>query len=252
MNLFKKAVAAIALVALTSGIFSTGVSAYSTAQLEAANALASKGIIVTKSSAAGYALDQSVLRQEIAAVARGVAGLEKTTSVKGIFSDVTATKPNNWAVYSVEALANAGLIAKNATFRPEAKISKAEAVGMMVKAAYKDAYSYDASKGTTWQQQVVAFAVEKGIVSNFTNYSTNATRGFVFEAGAAALSSEDTASEDDLLGDLLGGLTGDDDKESEEEAKNDAIKDIISGDNVLAVSLSAETPDGADLPKTAE
>lgn len=208
MNLFKKAIASLALVALVSGIFSTGVSAYSSAQLEAANDLAAKGIIVTKADAAGYALNQSVLRQEIAAVARGVAGLPKTTTVSGIFSDVTATSPNSWAVYSVEALAQADLIAKNANFRPEDNISKAEAIGMVVKAAFGDEYSYNPSKGTSWQEQVVAFAVENGVTSNFTDYNASATRGFVFEAGSSALAVTDGDSADDTdLLDLLGDLT---------------------------------------------
>jgi hypothetical protein len=42
MKLLKKATAAIALVALVSGLFTTGVSAANTAQLEAANYLANK------------------------------------------------------------------------------------------------------------------------------------------------------------------------------------------------------------------
>jgi len=252
MNLFKKTVASIALVALVSGIFSTGVSAYSTAQLEAANDLAAKGIINAQADAAGYNLDQNVLRQEIAAVARGVAGLEKTTVAEGIFSDVTATAPNNWAVYSVEALANAGLIAKNPTFRPEDKISKAEAIGMVVKAAFGDAYAYDAAKGTSWQEQVVAFAVENGVAANFTNYDTAATRGFVFDSGSAALAAGETADEDDLLGDLLGGLLGDDEDETDTETDTDTETPVVSGDNVLTVTLSPETPDGGDLPNTAK
>ncbi len=58
--------------------------------------------------------------------------------------------------------------------------------------------------GTTWQEQVVDFAVEKGAVANFTNYDTSATRGFVFEVGASAMESEEVVSDDDLLEDLLG------------------------------------------------
>ncbi|NCO31911.1 hypothetical protein GW891_03875, partial [bacterium] len=81
MNLFKKTTAAIALVTLVSGIFSTGVSAYSTSEVEAANALAEANIIVNHSdNSAAYNLDQNVLRQEIAAVARGIAGLDKETT----------------------------------------------------------------------------------------------------------------------------------------------------------------------------
>jgi hypothetical protein len=40
MNLFKKSAAVVALLTLVSGLFSTGVNAYSPAQLDAANFLA--------------------------------------------------------------------------------------------------------------------------------------------------------------------------------------------------------------------
>ncbi|MDR1945368.1 MAG: hypothetical protein LBQ59_04865 [Candidatus Peribacteria bacterium] len=96
------------MIALLSGIFSTGVSAYSTAQVDAANYLAAEEIIVNHSDdPTAYNLDQNVLRQEIAAVARGIAGLDKKTTCDNVFKDVSATTPNNWACYSVEALADA-------------------------------------------------------------------------------------------------------------------------------------------------
>lgn len=246
MKLFNKATAVLALVTLVSGIFSTGVSAYSPAQLEAANALAAKGIIVTKADAAGYNLDQNVLRQEIAAVARGVAGLEKATVCNNVFSDVSAKVPNTWACYSIEALYNANLIASNSTFRPEANISKAEAVGMMVKAAYDGEYVYNSKLSTSWQEQVVAFAVEKGIISPFTNYDTAATRGFVFEVGTSAMSAG--SSEDDLLGDLLGNLLGDTTSTGTGTNTSTGANTVVSGDNILNVTLSPDTPAGATIP----
>ena len=206
MNLFKKATATIALVTLVSGIFSTGAYASSSTEIEAANALAVKGYIVDHSSdTAAYNLNQNVLRQEIAAVARGVAGLEKKTTCDNKFSDVSATKPNTWACLSVEALLDAGLVAANPTFRPEAQITKAESVGMMVKAAFGSEYAFDATLGTSWMEQVVAFAVSKGIVASFTNYDTPATRGFVFEAGNnAILASNEVVSACDEVSQLLG------------------------------------------------
>jgi len=162
MNLFKKTTASIALVTLVSGIFSTGVSANSSTEIEAANALADKGYINNHSdNTAAYNLNQNVLRQEIAAVARGIAGLDKKTSCNDSFSDVSATTPNDWACYSVEALLDDNLIAANNKFNPENEISKAEAVGMMVKAAFGNEYSYNSSSSASWQEQVVDFAVSK-------------------------------------------------------------------------------------------
>jgi hypothetical protein len=255
MNLFKKTTATIALVALVSGIFSAGVSASSSTEVEAANALAASWYIVNHSTdAAAYNLNQNVLRQEIAAVARGIAGLEKTTSVIGTFSDVTATTPNTWAVYSVEALAEAGLIAKNPTFNPEANISKAEAIGMMVKAAFGSEYAYDSSKATSWQEQVVDFAVSKGVVSSFTNYDTAATRGFVFEAGNnAMIASTEVVEACDEVSQLLG-LCDEDtviDDTTEDDTTEDDTTVVISGDNVLFAELSATTPVAQNIPSTA-
>lgn len=107
MSLIKKTTASVALIAMTSGLFVNGASAYSTAQVEAANKLADAKIIVKQENAADYQLDRQVLRQEIAAVARGLAKVDKTTTCTNVFKDVSATKPNTWACYTVEALANA-------------------------------------------------------------------------------------------------------------------------------------------------
>jgi hypothetical protein len=251
MNLFKKTTATIALVALVSGIFSAGVSANSGTEVEAANALAAKGYIVDHSSdTAAYNLNQNVLRQEIAAVARGIAGLDKKTSCDDSFADVSATTPNTWACYTVEALLDANLIAANANFNPEANISKAEAVGMMVKAAFGDEYAYDASNSASWQEQVVAFAVDNGVVANFTNYDTAATRGFVFEAGnEAMMASEEVVEACDEVSQLLGLC--------DETVVDDTTDDttvVISGDAVINVELSPETPNktwaAANTPRT--
>jgi hypothetical protein len=78
---------------------------------------------------------------------------------------------------------------------------------------WDNTYFYVESKGiadhemmigiTSWQQQVVDFAVSKGLSTSFTNYDTAATRGFVFGVGAKAIGAQDTSSENDLLGSLL-------------------------------------------------
>lgn len=256
MNLFRKSTATVALVALVSGIFSTGVSAYSTAEVEAANYLAQAGVINNHTAnPAGYNLDQNVLRQEIAAVARGVAGLDKKTTCDNVFSDVTATTPNTWACFSVEALADAGLIALNAEFRPEANITKAEAVGMMVKAAFDDEYTFDSSKGTSWQEQVVAFAAMNGVTPSFTNYDTPATRGFVFEAGAAALMAMEEEDEDDILSNLLDGLLNGGSTDEDEDTTstdtdngNDVVTTpVVTGGNV-EVTLNPASPAAQTIP----
>ena len=112
MSLLKKTTASFAIVALASGLFANGASAYSTADVDAANRLADAGVIVKQSNPADYQLDRNVLRQEIAAVARGIAKIEKKATCSNSFKDVSATKPNTWACFSVEALLDAGLSAE--------------------------------------------------------------------------------------------------------------------------------------------
>jgi hypothetical protein len=99
-----------------------------------------------------------------------------------------------------------GLIAANEYFNPERNISKAEAIGMVVKAAFGNEYAYDSSLSTSWQQQVVAFAVSKGVIASFSDFDTAATRGFVFEAGANAKQAVDGSSNNNDLCDILSAL----------------------------------------------
>jgi hypothetical protein len=149
--------------------------------LESANYLAEKWIIVKKVKASEYNLDSSVLRQEVAAVARWVAGISKKDKCENEFRDISNNRPNNWICYTDEALRDNNLIASNTHFNPEQKITKAEALGMMVKAAWFD-YKYDSSKNTTWQKQLADYASYKWIVWNFSDYNTFATRWWIFEA----------------------------------------------------------------------
>lgn len=229
MNLFKKTTATVAVLAIASGFFAT-TSAYSQSELQAAEKLANAGMnVVKRTNPADYQLDRQVLRQEIAAVSLALAGLSKSTTCNNMFTDVSATNPNDWACKVVEPLANNGYVTTaNSKFRPEDNITKAEAVGMIIKAAYKNEYTYDSSKGD-WQKQTVDFAVSKGIVSNFTNYTTPATRGFVFEVASKTL-------KDDFVCNILGGCENN-------PTNNDKTEEpVVAKDGTLAVALSAQTP----------
>lgn len=148
-------------------------------------------IINKKDKLLDYNLNYNVLRQEIAAVALWLAKVQKKAECDNIFKDVSDTKPNTWACYTVEALAEAWVIAKNETFRPEDNISKAESIWMIVTALYWKEYSYDSSKWWSWQSQVVDFAANKWIVENFADYNVPATRWFVFRVAANWLDIKD-------------------------------------------------------------
>jgi len=255
MNLFKKVVATIALTTLVASTTVSGVSAYSTASADAANKLAEQGVIVSHDNVADYKLDSNVLRQEVAAMAFSIAKLEKKAVCENEYKDVSATEPNTWACYVIEPLRDHGYLAKNEYFRPEANISKAEALGMVVSAAFGDKYKYDATKGTSWQEQLVDFAVNNGILAApFTDYNTPATRGVIFEWTVNAITAA-TAEEDDLgLGDLLGDLTNEDtttDEAANEDTTTEETTPVATTSD-LTVSVNPESPAGADLPKGAD
>lgn len=173
----KKIITWLALVSLVIPNFTF---ANSVLEIDSANLLAKHWIVVFRENPNDYKLKDNVLRQEISAVARWIAKVEKNSICKNIFRDVSDKKPNSWACFTVEALLENNLIAKNENFRPESKITKAEAIWMIVKAGYGNEYKFDSSKEGNWQKQVVDFAVSKWIVKNFSDYNSFATRGFVF------------------------------------------------------------------------
>jgi len=181
--MFKKVITSIAIVAVSWAISFASYSAVvdNKTELESANSLAEQGIINNHvNDPENYNLNDNVLRQEIAAVARWVAGLPKKGRCDNEFKDLTDTKPNTWACRNVEVLVDNDLIAKNDYFRPEDKITKSETIAMLIKSIWFD-YNYDPSSDKNWQQQIVEYAASKGVVELFTDYNTDATRGWVFQ-----------------------------------------------------------------------
>ena len=181
--MFKKIYSTVALITVSTTISFASYSAvidYSKSNLDAANSLAEQWIINDhKNDTQNYNLIDNVLRQEIAAVARWVAKLDKKSKCDNIFSDLSDTNPNTWACRNVEVLVDNDLISRNDTFRPEDKITKSEAIAMLIKAIGFD-YNYDNNNSNNWQKQVVDYAADKWVISNFSDYNTDATRGWVF------------------------------------------------------------------------
>ncbi len=168
------------LVAITSVLFSgLSVFAYTNSQLEAANDLASRQVIKDhKLNPSEYNLDSNVLRQEIALISRRVSWFSENSGCKNIFSDVSATKPNDWVCKNVESLVDNELISKNPSFRPEDSITKSEALIMFIRSIWFD---FEIKDMWNWQKEVVDFAVSKWVVENFTDYNTLAKRWWIFE-----------------------------------------------------------------------
>ncbi len=181
--MFKKVISTISLVALTGAISFASYSAVvdNKTELESANSLAEQWIINKHvNDPENYKLQDNVLRQEIAAVARWVAKLPKKWRCDNEFKDLTDTKPNTWACRNVEVLVDNDLIAKNDYFRPEDKITKSETIAMLIKAIWFD-YKYNPNSDKNWQEQIVEYAASKWVVDLFTDYNTDATRWWVFQ-----------------------------------------------------------------------
>lgn len=159
--------------------------------IDAANSLATRWIINNHSwDPENYKLYDNVLRQEIAAVARWVAWLEKKAKCDNIFADLSSTKPNTWACVNIEPLVDNNLISKNTNFRPEDKITKAESIAMLIKAIWFG-YTLNTNSTKSWQQQVVEYAVSKWVVENFTDYDTPATRWWIFKVADTTIKADE-------------------------------------------------------------
>jgi len=181
--MFKKVITSIVIVAVSWAVSFASYSAVvdNKTELESANSLAEQKIINNHvKDPKNYNLTDNVLRQEIAAVARWVAKLEKKGKCDNIFTDLSDTNPNTWACKNVEVLVDNDLISKNDNFRPEDKITKSETIAMLIKAIWFD-YELDSSSDKNWQEQIVEYAASKGVIELFTDYNTDATRWWVFQ-----------------------------------------------------------------------
>ena len=169
------------IIILSSVVLVSTTYAFTSQMLNSANSLAAKEIIKNHSdNSDAYNLDLNVLRQEIALISRRVSGVGENSSCGNLFKDVTATTPNTWVCNNVEALVENGLISANEYFNPERNISKSEALIMFIRSIGFD-FTIDDNSSKNWQEQVVEFAVANEVVENFTDYNTEAKRGWIFK-----------------------------------------------------------------------
>lgn len=200
--MFKKVILSLSLVSLTStmafaiydpdntdsklksswDIMITTFSSMDNEEVDAANALAKKLVIKDhKNDPENYNLADPVLRQEIALISRRVSEKAENTTCKNLFKDVSSTTPNEWVCKNVESLVENWLISANEYFNPERNISKSEALIMFIKSIGFVDFELDMDSEKSWQEQVVEFAVEQWVVENFTDYDTEAKRGWIFK-----------------------------------------------------------------------
>lgn len=126
--------------------------AYTQVDVDNANYLANKNIITQQSTAAGYRLNDTITRAEVAGTALKLRGttLPEWYLCKKYFSD---TIKNDWICRATELAADAGLVSRaNATFRPQDKITRAEAFAIIYKSSGIQAQ--DCGWGPLWFKDV--------------------------------------------------------------------------------------------------
>lgn len=256
-TLFKKVTSAMTVGAVIASTLATSIVAAASGFLPYAEALADAKVITKSSTEAGYRLADNALRQEVAGM---MMALNKATYADNFacankFSDVSATKPNSWICKIVETALSKGLISANAKFRPEDKITRAEALAMILKgqgieitAASKSSFN-DVKEG--WQVNVTETALAKKIISANASFrpNDNITRGelFVLAANAAGLKiATDDLNLDDLFGDTTTS-TGTTTTDTTTTTTTDTTV-VKAGD--LNVSLNPASPASQSVPQS--
>ena len=157
-------------------LVATGVFAYSNSDVETANFLANKWVIVDNSSDAGaYRLDDTITRREMLKIMMKISG----KTVQEVCASASFSDMNTWdwgCKYGEAALEN-WYIASNATFRPADNISKIESLKMIMQASAIQRFEND-----DWRAGYVEKAEAEGLLSfAFTDYNTSATRSWIFK-----------------------------------------------------------------------
>lgn len=152
--------------------------------------LASAWIVKKQDSDEQYRLNDFVLRQEVIWIAIKLwkITLPDAYSCKWYFGDVSSIKPNNWACRAVEISADNWIITKsNPKFRPEDKITKAEALAILLKWAKINIEQSTSSNfidvSVSWQINTINTALNKKIIDQWNYFfpNQNATRWEIFE-----------------------------------------------------------------------
>jgi hypothetical protein len=254
-NLFNKVTSAISVAAILATTVGSSIVAAADGKLPYAEALATAGFIQSQSNEAGYRLSDTATRQEVAGTALKAflgtgATLPESYTCKNYFSDVSSTKPASWSCRAVELAADNNIVTKaNATFRPTANITRAEALAMVLKGAKiaiptATSSSFNDVK-EAWQVNVTEAALSKKIISANASFNPGAsvTRWelFVFAANALGLSVDDLG-----IGDILNGLGGT--GSTNTGATNTGTTVVKAGDLNLALN-PASPANGTQVPK---
>lgn len=124
--------------------------------------------------ASGYHLGDMVMREEVVALALKILNiyLPDHYNCRGMYADVSATKPNTWACQIVEIATEKWLVSvQGANFRPEEKLTLIETLSILMKAGNIHIDQYSGGEFDPGQTNVIGTAFRSGIIDASYNIS---------------------------------------------------------------------------------
>lgn len=130
-NFSKKIVSTVGAVTIVASSMSTSLVSAASEFLPYAETLAANKVIGTQSAEAGYRLNDSITRAELAKIAANLGQYNKVSCTGNVYSDVKANLGD--LCDAIETLAAAGVVNKNASnFRPNQLVTRAEMTKMLL------------------------------------------------------------------------------------------------------------------------
>ncbi|WP_168735843.1 Ig-like domain-containing protein [Cohnella fermenti] len=184
LSLLRKAMIALLLLALAIPTLAAGAETLTTEQKY--EALKAQGIF-TGLGDGSAGLNQSMTREQFAAVLFRLWGLTDASPAKGSFDDVLKTR---WSYAEVEAVSKAGLMNGTGSrqFQPAARVTIEQLAAVLVRAYGYTGAGSTSVKGKTslWARGSVSQALDRGFIPVQSDYTIAATRGLLAEAAYTA------------------------------------------------------------------
>ncbi len=154
---------------------------YNASQIDAANFLAERWIIVDQSSnPSEYNLDSFIERKATMKVVMKLSGVDIPDVCYWVFSDVQS----GWHCKYIEQALAQWFISLNTTFRPDDNITKTEAMKLVLQAKGIEKIANTA----IWQEDYMETAYHYGIIQEkYYDYNALASRGWIFEIATASI-----------------------------------------------------------------
>lgn len=180
----KKIIAFLVFISLFSSAFAE--SYVVKTELEAANFLASEGIIADKSYAPSeYRLGDTITRKEVMKIIAKLGSDDLDADCVSSFNDVSSS---DWGCKYIEWALDMGYIAANPNFRPDDNITKTEAMKLILKVQNIE----KTQETDAWQEDYMMTAYEYGIIeAKYSDYNAEATRGWIFQIATVSIEKEE-------------------------------------------------------------